>query len=241
MPRTKGARGIKGWVEHELLRALALGEESVEELAEKFDVPPNTIHHFNLRNKHRIAAVLANWSDEFLDLWAVKKHARIADLIYLAKTLQQRMDELEEDAERATETVRRIEPTAAPVRVPTREWRGLVKDKAQLLAQICDEMGQNAAHIGALFGDGGGLSTRRWLLGLEANGHVKRRAKVLRGEDPGPTAEERERQRREESQARTEAMMQRLMASIRPSSPGDREYDVAIQSEESSGSPSFSA
>jgi hypothetical protein len=65
MPRTKGATGIKGWVEHELLRALALGEESVEELAEKFDLPPNTIHHFNLRNKHRIAAVLANWSDEF--------------------------------------------------------------------------------------------------------------------------------------------------------------------------------
>jgi hypothetical protein len=98
-----------------------------------------SIYAFRHRNKHRTAVTLAGWCDQFSDLWSVKKHARVADLQYLADQIQARMDELIEDAERATETLRSVDPTAGPVRVPLRDWRGLTRDKAKLLDQIMTE------------------------------------------------------------------------------------------------------
>ena len=59
MPRTVGSRSVKGWREHELLRDLALGEESVEALGEKYDILPQSVYDFRWRNKHRINVVLA--------------------------------------------------------------------------------------------------------------------------------------------------------------------------------------
>jgi hypothetical protein len=78
--RTKGSKDIVGWTGHALVRDLALGAESVEELGGKYDFPPDTIHHFKMRKKPQIAAVLADWSNEFFDLWRVKKHNRVAEL-----------------------------------------------------------------------------------------------------------------------------------------------------------------
>ena len=150
MANTKGSPAIKGWEEHQLLRDLALGDESPEALAEKYGRALQTVYDFRWKNKHRINAVLAEWSNEFSDLWAVKKHARVADLIADHDSLRERQDELIEDAERATEVMRRVDPDAAPVRVPAREWRALVRDKAKLNHQIAEEMGQLVQHAGAL-------------------------------------------------------------------------------------------
>ena len=176
MPRTKGAQDIKGWREHGLLRDLALNEESVEALAEKYEVQPASVYTWRWRNKHRINVVLAEWSNEFSDLWAVKKHARVADLQSQADSLQERIDEMEEDAERATEVMRRVDPDAAPVRVsPLREYRGLIKDKARLLDQIEDSMGQKVQHAGALSDHPGVLG----FMGLTAPSQVKAHAKFL--------------------------------------------------------------
>jgi hypothetical protein len=58
------------------------------------------------------------------------------------------MDELVEDAELATETMRNLNPDAAPVRVPLPEWRALVREKARLEHQIAEEMGQISARVG---------------------------------------------------------------------------------------------
>jgi hypothetical protein len=98
------------------LLTAALAEETPEELAQKYSIELQSIYAFRHRNKHRIAVTLAEWSDQFSDLWSVKKHARVADLQYLADQIQARMDELIEDAERATETLRSVDPTAGPVR-----------------------------------------------------------------------------------------------------------------------------
>ena len=99
--RTRGP-DIRGWREHELLRDLALNEESIPALAEKFDVQPQTIYDFRWRNKHRINAVLAEWSNEFSDLHSVRKHQRVAELEYLKRELFARLAEMKEDAATAT-------------------------------------------------------------------------------------------------------------------------------------------
>lgn len=141
MARTAGSRSIKGWEEHELLRALALGEESPEELAEKYGRPVQTVYDFRWRNKHRIAVVLAEWSNQFSDLWSVKKHARIADLQADLDSLKARQQELLDDAAAQTELMQRVEPSAAPVRVDGPEWRAIIREKARLSAQIEKSMG----------------------------------------------------------------------------------------------------
>src|SRR5829696_4725241 len=176
MARTTGTQNIKGWREHGLLRDLALNEESVEDLAVKYDVAVQTVYDWRYRNRHRINVVLAEWSDQFSDLWSVKKHARVADLQSQADTLQERINEMEEDAARGTEVMRRVDPDAAPVRVsPLREYRGLIKDKARLLDQIEDSMGQKVQHAGAVAEHPGMLG----FMGLSAPSQVKAHAKFL--------------------------------------------------------------
>jgi hypothetical protein len=73
---------------------LALNEEGIEALGEKYDVQPQSIYDFRLRNKGRIAAVLAEWTNEFSDLHSVKKHNQVAELEYLKATLFERLGEL---------------------------------------------------------------------------------------------------------------------------------------------------
>ena len=46
--------------------------------------------------------------------------------------------------------MRKVDPDAAPVRVPLREWRATVRDIAKLNHQIAEQMGQLAQHIGGL-------------------------------------------------------------------------------------------
>ena len=142
MARTVGSRSVKGWQEHNLLRDLALNEESVEALGEKYDILPQSVYDFRWRNKHRIAVVLAEWSNQFSDLWSVKKHARIADLQADLDSLKARQQELLDDAAAQTEVMRRVDPDAALVRVDGPEWRAIIREKARLSAQIEKSMGQ---------------------------------------------------------------------------------------------------
>jgi len=171
-PRPKGSQNIKGWREHELLRDLALNEEGVESLAEKYEVQPQAIYDFRWRRKGDIAHVLADWANEFSDLHSVKKHNRVAELEYLKRTLYERLGELEADAVTATETMRRVDPEATAVRVPLREWRATVRDIARLEHQIAEEMGQLAQHIGGLLPEVP-ASQRLRLLGLTNNVKTK--------------------------------------------------------------------
>jgi hypothetical protein len=166
MARTKGSKDIVGWQLHTILRELALNEKRPELIAEEQEIPVDTVYKLRWRNKAKIAAILADWSNEFSDQWAAKKHARTADILYLADELQARIDEIKADAEAATEVMKRVDPTAAPVRIDTRELRGLIRDKAKLLHQYAHEMGQLPEHVAAIAGSGYGMSTRRALLGF---------------------------------------------------------------------------
>ena len=50
-------------------------EGQPEEFADKYGIELQSIYAFRWRNKHRIAVVLAEYSNEFSDLWSVKKQA----------------------------------------------------------------------------------------------------------------------------------------------------------------------
>jgi hypothetical protein len=178
MARTKGAQHIKGWREHGLLRDLALNEESVEALAEKYDIQPQTVYDFRYRNKHRIAAILADWSDQFSDQWASRKHARTADILYLADSFQARMDEMIEDAATASEVMRRVDPDAVPVRVDKREWKSMAQAKLKALHQYAEELGQLPQHVGPLVHELSAMYVQRFV-GLHPSAEVKEQAKYL--------------------------------------------------------------
>ena len=68
MPRTKGSKDILGWREHCLTRDLALGAESAEELSEEVRHCALDLYAFKERKKRQIAAVLADWANEFSNL-----------------------------------------------------------------------------------------------------------------------------------------------------------------------------
>jgi primosomal protein N'' len=182
MPRTKGASGIVGWQRHMLMRDIAAGELNPDEIAERHGIPTQSVYDIRHRRKAELQVILDDWSNEFSDLWSVQKHDRVARLEYLADELQARLDELKADAEAATETMRKVHPEAAPVRVPMRDWRALTREQAKLLDQICREMGQDASTIDRIAGDASS-QYKRQLLGLQPSVRVKDQKKYLTGVD----------------------------------------------------------
>ena len=182
MPRTKGASGIVGWQRHSMFRDIAAGELNPDEIAEKYGVATQYVYDTRYHHKSELQAILDDWSNEFSDLWAVQKHARVADAVHDLDQVNLRLAELKEDAERATETMRRVHPEAAPVRVPSREWRALNNLKIKLRDQIAREMGQNATTIDRIAGD---LSTpaKLHLLGLTPSERAKAQKGYLTGVD----------------------------------------------------------
>jgi predicted DNA-binding protein YlxM (UPF0122 family) len=78
MPRTKNAVGVVGWRRHSMLRDVAAGDLSVEVIAEKYVVTTQYIYDLRYHSKAGLQAILDDWSNEFSDLWAVRKHNRVA-------------------------------------------------------------------------------------------------------------------------------------------------------------------
>jgi hypothetical protein len=204
MARPKGSQDITGWREHGLLRDLALGEEGVEDLAVKYETSVRNVYDFRWRKKHKIAEILVDWSNQFSDLPLVQKHNRLAERQWMADQLKARMDELTEDAETATETMRRVHPEASPVRVPMREWRSLTREYNKLLDQIERETGQDLAQSDVLWGKYTHPQTKLNWVGL---GSLPMNSRVGTPEvagpkpKPKPSAEELERQALEEERA----------------------------------------
>ena len=142
MGLAEDSRGRLDLVAHHLGRAPKEGRSAVEALGDKYDILPQSVYDFRWRNKHRIAVVLAEWSNQFSDLWSVKKHARIADLQADLDSLKARQQELLDDAAAETDVMHRVDPEAVRVRVDGPEWRAIIREKARLSAQIEKSMGQ---------------------------------------------------------------------------------------------------
>jgi hypothetical protein len=165
-----------------MFRDIAAGELSVEAIAEKYGVKTQYVYDTRYDHKAELQAILDDWSNEFSDLWSVKKHDRVADAQHDLDEVNARLAELKEDAERATETMRNVHPEASPVRVPSREWRALVNLKIKLRDQICREMGQDATTIDRIADDMNVL-TKLGLLGLAPSERVKAEKRYLTGVD----------------------------------------------------------
>jgi hypothetical protein len=180
----QGSLGHRGLAASHVDADIAAGELNPDEIAERHGIPTQSVYDIRHRRKAELQVILDDWSNEFSDLWSVQKHDRVARLEYLADELQARLDELKADAEAATETMRKVHPEAAPVRVPMREWRALTREQAKLLDQICREMGQDATTTDRIAGDVNTLARLR-LLGLAPSTRLKDQKKYLTGAETG--------------------------------------------------------
>lgn len=69
----------RGWVKHQLIRELAVGDKTSQELGEKYGVTDGAIRMFAQRHLPTIEQVRANLDDEFAGLWLAEKKNRIAE------------------------------------------------------------------------------------------------------------------------------------------------------------------
>jgi hypothetical protein len=76
---TRADRGKLGGLKRlEVMRALALGEESQSQIAERYGVSQPAIAQFKARYAAEIQEIRENMADEFAGLWITKKHNRLA-------------------------------------------------------------------------------------------------------------------------------------------------------------------
>jgi hypothetical protein len=94
MPRTKGASGIVGAQRHMLMRDIAAGVLNPDEIAEKYGIGSHAVYDIRHRRKAELQVILDDWSNQFTDLWAVQKHARVADAVHDLDEVNVRLAEL---------------------------------------------------------------------------------------------------------------------------------------------------
>lgn len=76
---TRADRGKLGGLKRmEVMRALALGEESQSQIAERYGVSQPAIAQFKARYAVEIQEIRENMADQFAGLWITKKHNRLA-------------------------------------------------------------------------------------------------------------------------------------------------------------------
>lgn len=80
MPAHNSGEGLRGRHKLRLIRLLAVGEMTQDELAEEFGVTQPAIAQFKKRNRDEIEHVKANLEDEFAGLWIARKKDRVAEL-----------------------------------------------------------------------------------------------------------------------------------------------------------------
>lgn len=88
MPAPLGGEQIRGHRKLDLIRLLAVGEWTQEELAERFGVTQPAISLFKKRYAVEITQVKENLEDQFAGLWIARKEARVAELEDVAESFK---------------------------------------------------------------------------------------------------------------------------------------------------------
>lgn len=112
---------LRGHIALQLIRELAIGNESQDVLAEKYEVTQPAISDFKRRNADAIAQVKANLDDEFAGMWIAQKQNRVK--VY------------QDDVERIVEQ----QETGA---TPPVMLIGLLRLKQAALKSVAEELGQ---------------------------------------------------------------------------------------------------
>lgn len=92
MPAHNDGPGLGGYRKLQLIRLLASGTKTQDELAEQFDVTQGAIAQFKKRNLAAIEDVKANLEDEFAGLWIAHKKHRIAELENIVEKMRAATD-----------------------------------------------------------------------------------------------------------------------------------------------------
>lgn len=135
------------WIRWQLVRELALKEETRAQLARRYGVDRSAMTQFAQRHTAAIAAVEREIENEMAGLWIAQKRNRIA--VY------------QQDVEEITKLVERdVDPSTAPNRPADRDDPGagqivvlgakvpsLLRVKAQILHQVAEELGELSVKI----------------------------------------------------------------------------------------------
>lgn len=78
--RTPRINELNAWDLRMLLRDLATWTGVMQELADKWGIPANSLHVYKSRHKREIAAIQADLENQFAGMWIANKEARIAAL-----------------------------------------------------------------------------------------------------------------------------------------------------------------
>lgn len=113
---------LRGWRKRQLIRDLALGNLTFEELAAKYDHAEVSIRTFARKNKEFIDEVKAAHENEYAGLWIVSKSARIA--------------EYQQDVEEINEVLARLLDTEQDLN------SNLIRMKHNALRSVADELGE---------------------------------------------------------------------------------------------------
>lgn len=111
---------LRGHIALQLIRELAIGTLTQDELADKYEVTQPAISLFNKRNAEAIAQVKANLDDEFAGMWIAQKQNRV-------KVYQDDVERIAEQQETG---------------VPQPLLIGLLRLKQAALKSVAEELGQ---------------------------------------------------------------------------------------------------
>jgi hypothetical protein len=129
------ADNIRGSLRAELIRRLAIGDETFDQLAEEFDRAPQTIANFSSRNKAEIRRARQVQSDEYQGLGYAEKWERLAFREQLLRDIEERLK-----APDLSDTQRnRYSVTAEKLLHGIAEERGQLPRAEELVANASDE------------------------------------------------------------------------------------------------------
>jgi hypothetical protein len=141
---------IRGHARNALIHDLADRQQTYAQIAEKYGISEEAVRQHAHYHRAVIAEKSAEINDRVTGVWATEKISRMALLTHQVEEIQDHMDALVEEAERATEEMRKqFGPDAARVRVDYKEWCRYVDLQVKILHEIAEQMGQIPARVPA--------------------------------------------------------------------------------------------
>jgi hypothetical protein len=137
------AEKIRGSLRAELVRDLALGELTHEQLAEKYNRHPQAITNFSSRNKDEIRRARQVQSDEYQGLGYAEKWERLAFREQLLRDIEARL----EDPELSHTQRNRYSVTADKLLRSIAEERGQLYARSQLEVSMTGNPFQNVDEV----------------------------------------------------------------------------------------------
>jgi transposase-like protein len=140
--RTRAPWTLTGWRKVKLIQECARSGKTNGRLARDYGVAEQTIANFKVTHRDEIQEEIDALAEDYDRIWFAQQQNRVMFLAGLIEDYENRKEVLQAEAERATIQMRAIDPDAAEVSVPVKEWDQLCKSQAGYAKQLAEELGQ---------------------------------------------------------------------------------------------------